>query len=66
MQITPSEVFKLIGTLTVAELRYAPRGALTSKTLLKVHESVEQYLGTKIEFEIKKELFYESLPGELL
>jgi len=64
LQITPSDVLKLIGTLTAAEIPYSLKGSPASDTLLRVHESVEKYLGTKIEFEIKPDLFYAGSPGE--
>lgn len=53
MQITLSDVLKLIGTLAAAKNQYNSE----SRALFTAHKVVERYLKMEIEFEIKPDLF---------
>ena len=56
MRITPSDILKLIGDLAVAKIAGSEyHGEIAA--LRNAHKVVEQYLGTKIEFEIKEPLY---------
>ena len=60
MQITPSDALKLIGDLAIAKIAKNQYNN-DSKDLRDAHKAVEQYLGTKLEFEIKEPLYYEHI-----